>query len=72
MTRYTATIRHHSISRARVEDVGDTLAAAKRNASAEFGGGFLEHEIVIRDTTLAEPDQIVATRRMADRGWTTR
>ena len=40
MTRYTATIEHHSISRARVEPVGNTLQAAKRNATRAFGGDF--------------------------------
>ena len=63
MTRYTATIQHHSISRARNESVGDTLAAAKRNATAEFGDGYIGHTIIVRDTSLPEyPGNIVATR----------
>jgi hypothetical protein len=65
MTRYTATISHHSISRARVINAGDTLTAAKRNASREFNGEFLDYEILIADSN----DEIVARRRVKDRKW---
>lgn len=65
MSRYTATISHHSISRARVVNVGDTLTTAKRNASREFNGEFLDYEILIADSS----DEIVARRRVRDRKW---
>lgn len=69
MSRYTATISHHSISRAPVVDVGNDLTAAKRAATREFGGGFNDHVIVIRDTTLPEYDNVVASRRLGSRKW---
>lgn len=63
MTRYTATIHHHSISKAPIIDAGETIASAKRRATAEFGGGFVGHTIIIRDRNLPEyPDNIVAKR----------
>ena len=68
MTRYTATIQHHSISSARTENVGETLAEAKKAATAEFGGGYIGHTIIVRDTTLPEyPGNIVATRVIGGR-----
>lgn len=72
MTRYTATISHHSISRARTVEVGDTLEAAKRNATREFGGDFLDYKIIIYDTTIENPwEAVVATRRIGNRRWAT-
>lgn len=62
---YTATIAHHSISRARTIEVTGTLTAAKAAATREFGDGFLDHRIVIRD----EHGQTVASRRIGDRDW---
>ncbi len=47
MTKYQATIRHSSISRARVIDCGADLNAAKAIATREFGDGFRDHVIVI-------------------------
>ena len=47
MTRYIATIRHHSIAKAREINIDGTLSAAKRAASKEFGDEFLSYEIVI-------------------------
>lgn len=70
MTRYTATIHHHSIASARVENVGEILAAAKRNATREFGGEHIDYEIIIRDTTLPEyPGNMVARRKVGAPGW---
>lgn len=70
MTRYKATIRHHSIARARVVNVGDDLTSAKRNASREFGGDYIGHEIVILDRDARNYDsEIVATRRIGVRKW---
>lgn len=60
---YTATIRHHSISRARTVSA-TTLLAAKRAATKEFGGEFRDYEIVIFHN-----DEIVARRRVSDRRW---
>ena len=71
MTRFVATIAHYSISRARVVDVGDTLAAAKRNATREFGGGYLDHWIQIYDQTYREGSEAVAMRKVESRKWTT-
>lgn len=71
MARYQATIRHHSISRARVVDVGNDLTAAKRAATKEFGGGYLDHVVVIIDTTIPEHygSQIVASKRIDAKRW---
>lgn len=68
MPRYTATIRHHSVSRAPVIDCGDSLADAKLKATREFGDGFLDHTIIIRDRDAQ--DEIVARRRIGERHWT--
>ena len=70
-TRYTATITHHSIARARIVPVGDTLRAAKINATREFGGEMGDYEIIITDTTQPEYmcESIAATRRVSDRRW---
>ncbi|MDY0072505.1 MAG: hypothetical protein RBR77_07625 [Thauera sp.] len=65
MTTYTATIAHNSISAARVITIDGTLTQAKRAATKEFGDGFLDHVIVIRDQ-YGEP---VATRRIGDAKW---
>ena len=55
-TRYTATITHHSIARARIVEVG-----------GEHG----EYLILITDTSQPEYacERIAATRRVADSGW---
>ena len=68
MTRYTATIRHHSLSRAPVVPLGDSLHAAKINATREFGGGFNEHRIVIMDAETPE-SPVVAWRKMDSNTW---
>ena len=70
MTRYTATITHHSISRTPTIDAGDTLTAAKRKATQEFGDGFEDHLITITDTTIANPfEATVAQRRIGAKRW---
>lgn len=73
MTRYTATITHYSISRAPTVPVGDTLTAAKRNATKEFGDGFRDHTITITDTTFpaGSPQAEVASRKIGARKWHT-
>ena len=70
-TRYYATITHHSISRARVVDVGNDLTAAKRNATKEFGGDFNDYLLVIfdRQDPSAHCGQHVAARRLGEKRW---
>jgi hypothetical protein len=65
MTRYFASISHHSISRARIVPVGETLAAAKRAATREFGDEFLDYLIIITNAA----DEMVASRRAGERKW---
>ena len=60
-----ATISHHSISSARVEKVGTDLDHAKKLADAEFGDGFIDHNIIITDDT----GETIARRRIGDDGW---
>jgi hypothetical protein len=54
MTKYKATVMHHSISQGEHIDVGDNLLTAKRRATARFGAGFTDHMIVIWDTSISE------------------
>lgn len=65
MSKFTATISHHSISRAPVIEIDGTLTQAKRTATKEFNGGFNDHVIIIRD----EFGETVATRRLGDKVW---
>lgn len=70
--RYQATIRHHSIAYARTIDAGETLHAAKINATREFRGGYLDHEIVIIDTAkrdMGGREDIVACKAIGDHRW---
>lgn len=73
MTRYQATIRHYSISSARIVDVGNNLTAAKRAATKEFGGDFNDYVLVILDSTIPEHfdfgDRIVASKRLGAKRW---
>jgi hypothetical protein len=67
-TRYLATITHSSLSRAPLIDAGNTLVNAKRAATRQFGGGFIDHEIIVLDR--AEPCcPVVARRRIGNRRW---
>lgn len=65
MTTYTATIAHHSIHSARVITIKGDLTKAKRAATKEFGDGFVDHSIIIRD----EAGEVVAARRIGDSRW---
>lgn len=65
MTIYTATITHQSISSARVIEIDGTLTQAKRAATKEFAGEFVDHRIVIRDAD----GEVVAARRVGDKSW---
>lgn len=71
MQTYRATIRHNSIASARIVDLGtDDLAAAKKAASAEFVGEFVDHEIcILGDSTPDNPNGIVSKRRVGARKW---
>ncbi len=71
MTNYRATIRHHSIARARVVNLGtNDLSVAKRRASAEFRGDFNDYIIVVLgDATPDNPGGIVASRRIGGKTW---
>jgi phosphopantothenoylcysteine synthetase/decarboxylase len=72
MTRYTATIRHHSIARARIVNVGDDLNTAKRNATREFGDEFVDYTIIIRDSQEQDwggNEDIVASKRVGAKRW---
>lgn len=77
MTRYTATITHHSIARARVIDAGNDLPSARKKAVEEFGGEFLDYQIVIMDRDMpweqrAADDNrmgIVDSKRVGARTW---
>lgn len=65
MSKFTATITHHSISSARVIEIDGTLTQAKRAATKEFADGFVDHRIVIRDAY----GEVVAARRVGDKSW---
>lgn len=62
---YTATIHHHSISRAREIGPYKTIRAAKQAATREFSGGYNDHEIIIVD----RDGYTVARRRLDERTW---
>ena len=66
MAKYKATITHHSIGQARIIEIEGSLTKAKREATKEFGGGFIDHRIVICN----EHNDTVATRRIGEKGWT--
>lgn len=68
MPAFSATIRHHSISRARVVSIEGTLAQAKRAATREFAGDFNFYEIVLLDADGRE----IASRRLDAKRWTDR
>lgn len=71
MTNFRATIRHHSIARARVVDLGTPdLIAAKKAASAEFKGEFADYTIcILGEETPDNPRGIVASKRVGARKW---
>lgn len=71
MTNLRATIRHHSIASARVVDLGTTdLAIAKKAASAEFKGEFVDYSIcILGECTPDNPYGIISIRRVGARKW---
>lgn len=75
MSKYIATITHHSISCARHIEVNGTLTQAKRAATKEFGGEFLDYTIVIGEVTGVDRYgcdivETVASRKVGATGWT--
>jgi hypothetical protein len=76
MSRYIATIVHHSIKRARVIDAGNSLTVAKAKATREFGDEFEDCSIQVYDRYGCAPDThpaylpCVAARRVHERKWT--
>lgn len=71
MTNLRATIRHHSIARARVVDLGtDDLTKAKTLAAAEFRGDFVDYTLcILGDATPHNPSGVIASRRIGARKW---
>ncbi len=69
MSKYIATIRHHSISSARHIEIDGTLAQAKRAASREFGAEQRDYTIIIGQDRGDGDVQIVSSRRIADARW---
>lgn len=70
MTKFLATIRHHSISRARQIEIAGTLTQAKAAASREFGQEQRDYEIAIYEDLGARMPELVATKRVGGRKWT--
>ena len=67
MSDYIAYLHHHSISRSpSLRLKGYTLAGAKRAATAEYGAGFLDHEIRIAHAADAH---VVSARRIGAKRW---
>lgn len=71
MQNLHATIRHHSIARARVVDLGTMdLTTAKVLAAKEFAGEFVDYTLcIIGDCTPHNPGGIVSSRRIGARTW---
>lgn len=72
MTTYYATIRHHSISRARVIKIEGSLTAAKTAAAKEFAGDFNDYALCIFGADAngeMDRDHIVSSRRLGARKW---
>jgi hypothetical protein len=69
MTSYVATIRHHSISRARFIECGSDLTAAKKLAAREFRDAPRDYVITIYAHDFGYPPEIRSTRRVGGRKW---
>lgn len=67
MSKYIATITHHSISRARVIRIDGTLTAAKRAATKEFDSEMQDYRIIICNDDARR--EVVAARLVGERGW---
>jgi hypothetical protein len=62
---YIATIRHHSIARARSITIEGNLTAAKRAATAEFDGEQQDYVLYIENSR-GEP---AAWRKLSNKRW---
>lgn len=62
---FTATLKHHSIARARIIQCPVNLTQAKRAATREFGGEMLDYTIVILDPR----GECVASRKVGAKNW---
>lgn len=69
MTKYLATIRHHSISRARQIEIIGTLTQAKTAASREFGQEQRDYEIVVYEDLDDRAPYLITSKRVAARKW---
>lgn len=69
MTEYIATIRHHSISRAREIKISGTLTQAKAAAAREFSGEQQDYEIAVFEVPGDRAPLIAATRRVGAFIW---
>jgi hypothetical protein len=69
MTNYQATIKHHSVSKARVISINGTLRAAKIAASKEFGQEFNDHTIIINQCFENGEKVLVARKFVSDGKW---
>ena len=63
---FYATIRHHSIARARIIKIHGTLTQAKRAATREFRDEQRDYQIVIIDLMMQD---IVARKNVGGRRW---
>lgn len=72
MTNFTATIRHSSISSARVIECGSDLAAAKAKASQEFGDEQRDYTITIFGQREDGAPEIYSERKVSGRAWADR
>lgn len=72
MPKFFATIRHHSIARARVIEINGTLTEAKRAASAEFKGDYNDYNLCIfaaHENGMMDRDFCVSSRKLGARKW---
>ena len=69
MTNYIATIRHHSISRAREIMISGSLTQAKRAASREFGAEQRDYYISIYEPVGHGMHELVSRKLVGTRKW---
>lgn len=69
MARYIATIRHHSISRARGISIHGSLDDAKAAADREFSDEQHDYDIAIYEDVSHYHPELVACRRVSASKW---
>lgn len=62
--KYYITYKHHSVSRAPVIEYEGTLRGAKRKATREFGGQFIDYQLVIGDGR-----EVISTKTVGEGRW---